>query len=119
MVKASKETSAEAKRRSLRSLKAISVEEDRAITKAARSDPDAPLLTDAFFERKKLSRGQVAEIAKVIRRSRGRPVSERKKVAVTIRLDPEIVAALRAEGPGWQTRLNAWLAQWTRRKKVA
>jgi uncharacterized protein (DUF4415 family) len=30
----------------------------------------------------------------------------------TIRLDPEIVQAFRAEGPGWQSRINEVLRQW-------
>ncbi len=34
------------------------------------------------------------------------------KVQVAIRLDPELVGALRASGPGWQTRVNAALKQW-------
>ena len=41
---------------------------------------------------------------------RGRPVGSRKadaKVAVKLRLDPDLVAALRATGEGWQTRINA------------
>ncbi len=63
MLKANREARAKARRRALESLKAISAAENRAITKAARSDPDAPLLTDAFFKRKPLSRAQVAEVA--------------------------------------------------------
>ncbi|HET6374890.1 MAG TPA: BrnA antitoxin family protein, partial [Methylocella sp.] len=31
------------------------------------------------------------------------------KVPVTIRLDPDVLARLRAQGPGWQTRLSALL----------
>lgn len=36
----------------------------------------------------------------------GRPVSEHKKQAVSIRLDPDVLAAIRATGEGWQTRVN-------------
>ncbi|AWN43920.1 BrnA antitoxin family protein [Methylobacterium durans] len=36
----------------------------------------------------------------------GRPKAERRKVPVTIRLDPDVVAAFKATGPGWQTRMN-------------
>jgi uncharacterized protein (DUF4415 family) len=36
----------------------------------------------------------------------------RSKVSTTIRLDPEIVQAFRAEGPGWQSRINEVLRQW-------
>ena len=28
------------------------------------------------------------------------------KVSITLRLDPDVLDALRATGPGWQTRIN-------------
>jgi uncharacterized protein (DUF4415 family) len=31
------------------------------------------------------------------------------KVSTTLRLDPEVLEAFRAEGPGWQGRMNAAL----------
>lgn len=40
------------------------------------------------------------------KRLRGRPKSAQTKVAVKLRLDPDVVAALRATGDGWQTRVN-------------
>ena len=39
-------------------------------------------------------------------RSRGRPKSAAPKVAVKLRLDPDVLEALRATGDGWQTRVN-------------
>jgi len=45
---------------------------------------------------------------------RGRPVGTTKtdtKVAVKMRLDPDLVAALRATGRGWQTRANQILRE--------
>ncbi len=39
--------------------------------------------------------------------SRGRPTVPVTKVSTTLRLDPEILAAYRATGPGWQGRINA------------
>lgn len=45
---------------------------------------------------------------------RGRPVGTTKpeaKVAVKLRLDPDVVAALRASGRGWQTRVNDLLRE--------
>ncbi len=41
----------------------------------------------------------------------GRPKSEAPKVSVSLRLDPDVVDAFKAGGPGWQTRMNAVLAQ--------
>ena len=48
------------------------------------------------------------EVAKAaIARSRGgRPPLANPKQAVKLRLDPDILAALRATGDGWQTRVN-------------
>jgi len=37
-----------------------------------------------------------------------RPVKEQ----VAIRLDPDVLGAFRAGGPGWQTRMNAALKEW-------
>lgn len=61
-------------------------------------------------------RGEFAAVhtpAKIMAR-RGRPVGSTKpdsKVAVKIRLDPDVVAALRASGRGWQTRVNDLLRE--------
>ena len=40
---------------------------------------------------------------------RGRPKAAVMKVSTTIRLDPDVIEAFRAEGPGWQGRMNAAL----------
>lgn len=48
-------------------------------------------------------------IAAAMVRKPGRPVGYRKpnaKQAVTLRLDPEVIEALRATGPGWGSRAN-------------
>jgi len=78
------------------------------------ADPDdAPELTDDFFVRADLFQGE-----KLIRR--GRPPLAVKKLQVTLRLDPVVLAGLRETGPGWQTKANAalkaWLAGQKRRK---
>lgn len=45
-------------------------------------------------------------------RGRGRPAGSGTKEAIAIRLDREVVAAFRAAGPGWQTRVNDALKDW-------
>ena len=66
-------------------------------------DPDdAPELTRDWFEKADLYDGD-----RLIRR--GRPPQEHHKQRVTLRLDDNIVSALRATGKGWQTRLNDFL----------
>ena len=37
---------------------------------------------------------------------RGRPKAAFRKVSTTIRLDPDVVDAFKADGPGWQSRIN-------------
>jgi len=47
---------------------------------------------------------------------RGRPPAETHKERLTIRLDPDIVARFKADGPGWQSRINAALREWMEQK---
>ncbi|WP_439241312.1 BrnA antitoxin family protein [Lonepinella sp. BR2474] len=60
---------------------------------------EAPELDDAYFEQADLYQGD-----KLIRR--GRPKSAQTKVAISIRLDKEVVDYLKNSGAGWQTRVN-------------
>jgi uncharacterized protein (DUF4415 family) len=59
-----------------------------------------PELTEEWFEKAELHVGG----AKV-----GRPRSATRKIALKLRLDPDVVKAFRDTGPGWQTRMNAAL----------
>ena len=62
-------------------------------------DPDdAPPWTDEMFEDAEVRIGD-----KIIRR--GRPKGSDKQL-VSLRLDKAIVDAFRAQGPGWQSRIN-------------
>ena len=62
-------------------------------------DDDIPDMTTPFW------RARFAEA----RRRRGRPPSEAPKVSTTIRLDPDVIEAFKADGPGWQSRINTAL----------
>jgi uncharacterized protein (DUF4415 family) len=44
--------------------------------------------------------------AEMLKPKRGRPVSPNKKESIAIRLDADVLAALKASGDGWQTRIN-------------
>ena len=60
-------------------------------------------------------------IAEAIIRRRGRPKGSRmpdSKLQVTIRVDPDVLAAYKAAGPGWQTRMNDVLRQGLGRKRA-
>jgi uncharacterized protein (DUF4415 family) len=64
------------------------------------TDPDdAPELSEAFFQ--KADRYEGTQI-----KPRGRPRAATTKEPVKIRLDADVLAALRASGEGWQTRIN-------------
>ena len=72
-------------------------------------DPDdAPELTEELFGRATPHIGNRvvtrAEYGAAVRR--GRPPKADAKVAVKLRLDPDLLAVLKATGPGWQTRAN-------------
>lgn len=41
----------------------------------------------------------------------GRPRAAIKRPMLSMRTDPDVLAALRASGPGWQTRVNALLRE--------
>ena len=47
----------------------------------------------------------------LLRRSRGRPPKEGKKVSTTVRLDPDVLEAFQQEGKGWQSRINQVLRE--------
>lgn len=55
--------------------------------------------------------GGVAATIGALRKSRGKNKNPTKE-QVAIRLDPDVLAAFRADGPGWQTRMNTVLRDW-------
>jgi uncharacterized protein (DUF4415 family)/uncharacterized DUF497 family protein len=82
---------------------------------------DAPDLSRPEW-RAKLAAAPLREGAKIVRR--GRPALAKPKQAVSLRLDPDVIAYFKAGGPGWQTRINERLrlvaiAAAKRRKAVA
>jgi uncharacterized protein (DUF4415 family) len=46
-----------------------------------------------------------------LRRGKGRPPKEQRKVNQTIRIDPDVLEAYKQEGKGWQTHINEVLRQ--------
>lgn len=74
-------------------------------------EDDTPELTREFFERAEIRHGD-----KVIRR--GRPPLANPKRPVTLRLDADVLAGLRATGRGWQTQANAVLKDWLSRRRA-
>lgn len=79
-------------------------EEDKAITAAARSDPDAQPLTP------KQLKAMVP-----LRSLRGRPKSANKKLLVSVRYSPEVVAYFKSTGEGWQSLMDSVLRKYVAR----
>jgi len=78
-----------------------SLEEDEAIRAAAMSDPDAlPLTTEQLKAMVPLNS------------LRGRPRSAYKKVLLSVRYSPEVVAYFKATGDGWQSRMDRVLREY-------
>jgi len=91
-------------------------EEDAAITAAALSDPDNPPLDADWFARARPAQEVLpeifgADVAARMLRPRGRPKSAAPKEKINVRLSPDVLAALRATGKGWQTRIDTLLRE--------
>ncbi|MSP42796.1 MAG: hypothetical protein EXR08_05440 [Alphaproteobacteria bacterium] len=72
----------------------------KSVTKSEWIDPDdVPELTEEWFDSAEIWEGN-----KLIRP--GRPRAAAPKEAISLRLDPDILAYFRAAGPGWQSRIN-------------
>ena len=84
------------------------VEEDKAITAAARNDPDAQPLTP------KQLKNMVP-----MRTLRGRPKSDNKKLLVSVRYSPEVVAYFKSTGEGWQSRMDEALREYVAQHRAA
>jgi uncharacterized protein (DUF4415 family) len=82
-----------------------SAEEDRAITAAAKSDPDAPPLTSKQLK-----------TMVPLKTLRGRPKSEHKKLLVSVRYSPEVIAYFKSTGEGWQARMDSVLLKYVARQ---
>ena len=79
--------------------------EDKAITAAARSDPDAQPLTP------KQLKAMVP-----MRTLRGRPKSDNKKLLVSVRYSPEVIEYFKSTGEGWQSRMDGVLLKYVTRQ---
>ncbi len=61
--------------------------------------------------------GRMTTAAQIVARRAGRPAGSLKaapKVSTTIRLSPDVVRAFKADGAGWQTRIDSALKDWLR-----
>jgi uncharacterized protein (DUF4415 family) len=81
-------------------------------TDAAKIRASVPYIWDGASEDDRpLTQEEMRAGVEVYRKQRGRPAGSDKE-STTIRFDREVLAAFRAAGPGWQTRMNAALRDW-------
>jgi uncharacterized protein (DUF4415 family) len=78
------------------------IEKERRTSGNANNRDEKPELDDAWFEEADAYVG-----AKLVRR--GRPRAENPKVAVSLRVDADVLDWFKQSGPGWQTRMNEHL----------
>ncbi|HID68417.1 MAG TPA: hypothetical protein EYP31_09235 [Roseibacterium sp.] len=74
-------------------------EDQEVFDPASVPDEDLPDMTTPYWRAK-------IEAAPL---QRGRPKALQTKISTTIRLDRDVVEAFKADGPGWQSRMNAAL----------
>ena len=77
------------------------VQEDKLITAAAKSDPDAQPLTPK----------QLAAMVPM-RALRGRPKLCNAKQLVSVRYSPDVLAYFKSTGEGWQSRMDGALREY-------
>ena len=79
--------------------------EDRAITTAAKADPDALPLT-----------AKQLKAMVPLRKLRGRPKSDSPKQLVSVRYSQEVLTYFKSTGEGWQSRMDGVLRAYVTRQ---
>lgn len=100
-------------------------EEDAAIARGIAADSDAVEPTTEQMQRMRPASEVLPEIlgkdrAAALLKRRGRPAMAlaERKVATNVRLDPDVLAAFKATGEGWQTRMNDALREYAASHKL-
>ena len=86
-------------------------------------DKENPEWTDEDFQHSKPASEVLhdllgSRVASEMLKPRGRPKAAMAKMHVNIRLDADVLEALRATGPGWQTRINKVLRDWVKEREL-
>ena len=82
-----------------------SAQEDKAITAAAKADPDAQPLT-----------AKQLKAMVPLRALRGRPKSDSPKQLVSVRYSQEVLSYFKSTGDGWQSRMDGVLREYVTRQ---
>jgi uncharacterized protein (DUF4415 family) len=89
-----------------RTLVMPTAEENQKIVAAAQRDPNAKPMTAA----------QLKALVP-LKSIRGRPKSENKKLLVSVRYSPEVLAYFKSTGDGWQSRMDGVLREYVGNQK--
>ncbi len=79
-------------------------EEDRKITAQAKADPAAQPLTPTQLKAMVPSQSV-----------RGRPKLDNRKLLLSVRYSPEVIAYFKSTGEGWQSRMDGVLRQYVQK----
>ena len=75
-------------------------------------DPNDAAAVESFWDKAIVSNSLLELQAKLAERRYRGPGKAARKISTTIRFDPDVLAALRATGKGWQTRGNDAMRDW-------
>jgi uncharacterized protein (DUF4415 family) len=75
-------------------------------------DPENPPTRPEDWKNGFVSHSYAELKAQLATRRRRGPGKAPKKTPTTIRFDPDVLAALKATGRGWQTRVNDTMREW-------
>ncbi len=70
-----------------------------------KTDPENPEWTAGDFASARPASELPADVRKAFPRTRG-PQKAPKKIPVSLRLSPDVVERFKADGPGWQSRMD-------------
>lgn len=85
---------------------------DEKVRQAIAEDPDAaPEITEEMAVLLRPVEELLPQLVAATRACRG-PQKKPRKIPVSIRLDPTVVEYFRAEGEGWQSRINEVLVEY-------
>lgn len=86
-------------------------EEEVEIQRMIADDPDDHEMTDEEFAHRVTPEDALPPGFLAAVRARRGPGRKPSKLSVTLRLDPDVVEAFKADGPGWQSRVNSALRE--------
>ena len=101
----------------------VSEADEAAINKGIALDRDNPELTDEDFRRMRPAKEVLPKILpekaaeRMLKPKRGRPRKASLKEHINLRVDADVLAVFRAQGKGWQSRMNKALREYVKAHK--